>query len=101
MIYNPDGIRNYLEPKKWMMYCNIQLVTSCTCIFYHLYYFNMQERGHLTFSIVYLMVIVFGVLICYDGVTNFLQTESALDLFIVMLASIVLIVIMVRSETVS
>ena len=67
-VFDLSGQREEHDFKRWALLCIIQLTGSNFCIFYHFHYFNNKERGHLAFSIVYLILLLIGIMASVYGI---------------------------------
>ena len=82
-----------------MLICMVQITASCIGALYHFQYFNNEERGHFTFGIVYLFMLVLGIMASVYGPSTFVQSKNAVQFFTTLLIILLIVATLAKSET--
>jgi len=77
----------------------VQITASCIAALYHFQYFNNEEKGHFTFGIFYLFLLVTGIMASVYGTSSIFPSKNAVKFFSSLLIILIVIALLARSET--
>jgi len=80
-----------------MIYVSIALTGCCFCTCIHIHSFNSMEKGHFSFSILMLILIVSGIFLSAYSPTEFVEARKTKILSISFII-IFIFIMLVRSE---